>query len=83
MREIEETKYVDARFSVVGGCGMLHGGIFHGGKKAVEDKPDCCGHLDKRGGIIKGRHGQEWELHNMALWRRRGEVDDTSIERIC
>jgi len=42
-------------------------GMLHGGKKAVEDKPDCYGYLDNVEGFFKGRRGQEWQLHNMAL----------------
>lgn len=32
---------------------MLHDGMFHGGKKAVEDKPDCYGYLDNVEGFSR------------------------------
>jgi hypothetical protein len=32
---------------------MPHDGVFHGGKKAVEDKPDCYGYLDNMEGLSR------------------------------
>jgi hypothetical protein len=50
--------------------------MLHGGKKAVEDKPDCYGYLDNVEGFSREDADKSWELHNMALWGRRGEADD-------